>query len=51
MSEYAVENLVRMFEYYDQWGLAGNSNVLKWLLNRSPTAWQEFIQKRLRDAP
>jgi len=38
MSEYAVENLVRMFEYYDQWGLAGNPNVLRWVLKREPTS-------------
>lgn len=37
MSEYALENLVRMFGYYDQWGLAGNPNVLRWVLKREPT--------------
>ena len=31
LSEYAIENLVRMFEYYDQWGLAGNPSVLRWI--------------------
>ena len=43
MSEYAVENLVRMFEYYDQWGLVGNPNVLSWLLRREPTSMEIFI--------
>jgi uncharacterized protein YbjT (DUF2867 family) len=43
MSEHAVENLVRMFEYYDRWGLVGNPNVLKWLLNRGPTSLESFI--------
>lgn len=45
MEEYAVENLVRMFEYYDQWGLTGNPNVLRWLLKREPTALETFIDR------
>jgi len=45
MSEYALENLVRMFEYYNQWGLAGNPNVLKWLLRREPATLEEFIER------
>lgn len=47
MSEYALENLVRMFEYYDQWGLAGNPNVLKWVLKREPTSLEAFILKNV----
>jgi uncharacterized protein YbjT (DUF2867 family) len=43
LSEYALENLVRMFEYYDQWGLAGNPNVVKWILRREPTSLEAFI--------
>lgn len=38
MSEFAIENLVKMFEYYDQWGLSGNLSVLRWLLKREPTS-------------
>lgn len=49
-SEYAIENLVRMFEYYDQWGLMGNSNVLRWLLKHEPSPWEDFIQKQAKDA-
>ena len=45
MSEDALENLVRMFEYYNQWGLAGNPNVLKWLLRREPATLEEFIER------
>lgn len=47
MSEYALENLVRMFEYYDRWGLAGNPNVLKWVLKREPTSLESFILKNV----
>jgi uncharacterized protein YbjT (DUF2867 family) len=43
MGEYTIENLVRMFEHYDQWGLAGNPNVLRWLLKREPTSVEAFI--------
>ena len=44
MSEYAIENLVKMFEYYNQWGLSGNPNVLRWLLRREPTSLKAFIE-------
>jgi hypothetical protein len=49
LGEYAVENLIRMFEYYDQWGLVGNPNVLKWLLRREPTSFEEFIERTLNE--
>ncbi len=50
MSEYALHNLIRMFEYYDWWGLAGNPNVLGWLLKREPTSLETFIQKAAKDS-
>jgi uncharacterized protein YbjT (DUF2867 family) len=43
--EYAFENLIKMFEYYDQWGLSGNPNVLRWILNREPTSLKTFMEK------
>jgi len=45
MSEYAIENLIRMFEYYDEWGLMGNPNALRWLLKREPTSLEMFIER------
>lgn len=45
MSEPALELLVKMFEYYDKWGLAGNPNVLRWLLKREPTSLQSFVER------
>ncbi len=45
LSDYAVENLVNMFEYYDQWGLTGNPNVLSWLLKREPTSLETFVDR------
>ena len=47
MSEYALENLTRMFEYYDRWGLVGNPNVLRWLLQREPVSVEKFLAKWL----
>jgi uncharacterized protein YbjT (DUF2867 family) len=48
MSEYAMENLIRMFEYYDQWGLVGNPNVLKWLLGHETTSLESFVERTLK---
>lgn len=49
MSEYAVVNLVRMFEYYDQWGLVGNPNALRWILKREPTALEKSVDRIIRE--
>ena len=49
LNEYARENLVRMFEYYDRWGLAGNPNVLRWLLKRDPVSLEEFTHRAVRE--
>jgi NAD(P)H dehydrogenase (quinone) len=43
--DYRTENLVRMFEYYDQWGLVGNPNVLRWLLKRETSSLETFIKR------
>jgi len=48
MSEYAVENLVKMFEYYDQWGLVGNPNMLRCILMREPTSLESFIARTIK---
>ena len=47
MSQYATEALAKMFAYYDQWGLAGNPNVLTWLLEREPASIESFLRKTL----
>ena len=49
MSEYAIENLVRMFEYYDRWGLAGNPNVLRWILKRETISLEGFISRTVKE--
>jgi uncharacterized protein YbjT (DUF2867 family) len=49
LSEYTIDNLTRMFEYYDSWGLVGNTNVLKWLLGREPTSLEGFVKRTLKE--
>jgi len=49
MSEYALENLSKMFEYYNQWGLTGNPNVLSWLLKYEPTSLEMFIERTMKE--
>jgi len=49
LGEYALENLIKMFEYYDQWGLAGNPNVLRWILKRDPTSLETFIDRTVNE--
>lgn len=48
MGAYAVETLLAMFNYYDRYGLMGNSHVLEWLLGRPPTRFEDFIAQRAR---
>jgi len=49
ISEYAVDNLSRMFEYYNHWGLSGNPNILRWLLRREATSLETFIERTLKE--
>ncbi len=49
MSGFALENLIKMFEYYDKWGLSGNPNVLKWLLSREPTTVELFLDRIVKE--
>ncbi|KAK7694066.1 hypothetical protein QCA50_003642 [Cerrena zonata] len=39
------EGLGRMLYYYDRRGIPGNSNTIRWLLGRSATTWEGFIQR------
>jgi uncharacterized protein YbjT (DUF2867 family) len=49
LSEHAVAALVKMFEYYDQWGLVGNPNVLRWILKHDPESLESFIERTLKE--
>lgn len=39
------KTLVQMFAYYARHGLIGNPKVLGWLLGRTPTSLQAFVQR------
>ena len=43
LSDYARDSLLAMFAYYDRHGLAGNPNVLRWLLGRAPGTLDAFV--------
>ncbi len=45
MAVYAVDTLMKMFTYYEQHNFLGNSNVLGWLLSRSPRRFEQFLSE------
>ena len=45
LGNFQIKTLIKMFRYYDRYGLEGNPNVLSWLLGRSPTSFAEFIRR------
>jgi uncharacterized protein YbjT (DUF2867 family) len=50
LNKYAVTNLVKMFDYYNRWGLVGNPAVLEWILGRPPTTLAGFVERTAREA-
>jgi hypothetical protein len=48
MGEYQIETLVRMFHYYDRHGFWGNPRTLSHLLGRTPTKFEAFIKRTIR---
>ena len=47
MDERSISTLIKMFEYYEKFGLTGNANVLSYLLKRPATQFSEFVQRIL----
>ncbi len=47
ISEQAIDSLVKMFAYYDKFGLTGNPNQLRWLLSREPNTLESFFRRVL----
>jgi NAD(P)H dehydrogenase (quinone) len=45
LGEYQVMALSKMFDYYEQCGLAGNSQALRNLLGRQPASFADFIRR------
>lgn len=45
MGEYQIETLVRMFQYYEQFGFGGNPRILTHLIGRPPTSLEAFVER------
>jgi hypothetical protein len=39
---------LKMFEYYDKYGLVGNPSTLHRLLGRSPASFDKFLERILK---
>ena len=49
--DHRLQAMSRLFEHYGRYGITGNSNVLRWLLGRPPTSFEEYMRRCLADAP
>jgi len=45
LGEYQIDVLVKMFRYYDTYGLPGNDRILRFLLGREPIGIRAFIDR------
>ena len=45
MGEYQVTTLLKMFNYYQCYGFAGNPNVLSYLLQKQPASFTDFVKR------
>ncbi|MGK0500560.1 MAG: hypothetical protein ACJAYG_002213 [Oceanicoccus sp.] len=45
LNEDRVQQMLIMNKHYDDYGFAGNSNVLSWILGRMPTSYQQFVER------
>ncbi|GAB7342329.1 hypothetical protein MBLNU457_g0555t2 [Dothideomycetes sp. NU457] len=48
-SEGAREVARRLLLYYDERGLVGNRNVMRWLLGREPLGYREWVEMRVQE--
>jgi uncharacterized protein YbjT (DUF2867 family) len=48
MPEYAINTLLNMFVYYEDYDFIGNCNQLSWLLGRKPVTFETFIEKQIQ---
>lgn len=49
LSDYAVNTLLKMFEYYEENDFIGNPNQLTWLLGRKPTTFEQFFRREYKN--
>jgi NAD(P)H dehydrogenase (quinone) len=45
LNDYARQTLLKMFEYYNRYGLVGNPSILASLLKRQPIRFSEFVRR------
>jgi nucleoside-diphosphate-sugar epimerase len=48
MSAYSIDTLLKMFEYYEKYGLVGSPKVLEWLLGRAPGRFSKFVERTIK---
>lgn len=48
LNVYGRESVKHLAKTYSDYGLAGNPNVLTWLLGRKPTTFKEYVAKQLK---
>ena len=48
MSDYAINTLLKMFKYYEDYNFIGNCNQLRWLLGREPVTFEFFIDETIK---
>ena len=48
LGENEIETLTKMNEHYNSRGLIGNTNVLNWLLGRSPGTYAEVVRREMK---
>ncbi|MEE8567731.1 MAG: NmrA family NAD(P)-binding protein [Anaerolineales bacterium] len=49
LGDYQVEALLKMFGYYERYGLSGNSLLLSCLLKRQATSYPAFVERTVRE--
>ncbi len=49
MSDFSRETLMKMFTYYENYGLTGSSAVLAWLLSRQPATFRQFVHRMVSE--
>ncbi|WP_216896654.1 NmrA family NAD(P)-binding protein [Nocardia alni] len=45
--DYTIDGFTRLANHYDRYGILGNPNVLRWLLNREPTTFTQYARDQL----
>lgn len=47
--DYQISTLLTMFHHYNNHNFAGNSNILKWIIGRTPNNFSSFISKTMKN--